>query len=214
LVVGFFVVGPAGPPVYASPQDVFEASKKASAAGDLEKWCQCLTDESRDTIVAVEVIRILGVRMELAHELGDAAKAMFRPLDQAFDNHGLTPQFLARVAAESGVLQDPRAPPQEKTAFLQAIVSPARNPSRLLADVYKALAKIRNTQMPDIVEVWQDATISDLKVTGNSATATLSAGMGKTGPIHFRNQGEGWRIELKGDESRPRLPPGHPPMPR
>jgi len=212
LVIGFFTVGPAGEKVFASPQEAFEASRKASLSGNLANWCQCLTDDSRDYFVAVNAFEIFVQRMRFEKAVEADAKSPFRAVDDAFAKHGLTPQFMARVAKEANILKDPRASTEEKVAFAKAMLDPVRNPNLFIADVFKAMSKFTNSDLPEIVDVWKDTELSDLKVTGNTAVGTLSVGDRPGGPIFFRKQGEGWRIDVKDEEKKGRLPMGHPPM--
>jgi len=204
LVVAFFTIGPAAEIVYLSPQEVVEGAKKASRKGDMRAWCQCLTEGSRDRLAAESVVTMLAIQQAFAKGSKERA-AQARELQQIAERHGLKEDFLAKMHENARVLVDDQASVEEKLEFSRALLAPVRNRNAFAADMYKEIQKITGKEGP--MDLWKDASLSDVRITGETAKGTMSFDGGGTTTLTFRRQGESWRIDLIAMEKRPPAPP-------
>lgn len=207
LVIGFFTLGPPPEPVYATPEDVFKAAVRASEKDDVKTWCQCLTDESRDMFAVRTMVQIP------IFGAGDDPKSPMREFETLFARHGFKPAFLAKVREQAAaVFRNPETSVDDQLAFVNAALGPVSNRQAFCVDLLKAMMSSGFFKTSPL-DNWREASLKDVRKSGNTATGTLTIGGDRGEPVQFRKQGEGWRIDLLAEAGRPpRLPMGHPPM--
>jgi hypothetical protein len=210
-VVVFFLYDLSSEKTFASPAEVFEASRDALKKNDMRGFCQCLTKESRDLYAAILIIQQFALKQE-AEKIGtDEQKALVHAGDQVFAKHGLTEEFLAKKQREALLISDRQAPLEEKREAAQAVLAPVRDLNGFIADMLQTASPGAKAENP--FRVLKDANLSKVKITGTTAVGEISlAGQDHPSPMDFRKQGEGWRIDLFPEQKqRPMMPPGMPP---
>src|SRR5881392_1105067 len=89
------------PPTYRTPQEVFEAAKKAAQKEDWKGVCATLTDDARDMLAGALVLTPLRFKTaaKLAGPKGKAILAKLKPLDDVLARHGLSETVLNNLLA-------------------------------------------------------------------------------------------------------------------
>lgn len=206
FVVAFFTIGPPGEKVYASPQEAFNAAKKASSKDDVKAFCQCITNGSRDIHTAIGVVLLFDVRQKI-QKAGEEGKSQTRAIDELFAKHRLSGDFLAGMQGKLDLLFEEKAGPDVKLEVANALLLPVRDKDAFAADLHRSLEKFTKRSPLAMIEVFREASLSDVKTDGATAQGKMTVEGGRGMPISFRKQGEGWRIDLIASESRPQMPP-------
>jgi hypothetical protein len=200
---------------YASPEEVFQASVVAVQRNDLSAWCHCLTDDSRDLTVVKDVEFFLKIKLEDAKEKSKID--MLRSLAELQKKYGLTEEHLAPFQQASFEMN--KAPIEARLRFADKVLAPLSPNDRcaFFGEVWSV--KLKDPDGPNPFMGWADAKLTKVRKTGKSAaglvTAMISTPTGAkehATPMFFRQEGDGWRIDLLADE--PQLPAqpgfGHP----
>jgi len=178
---------------HATPEDVFKAAKAAADKEDWKGFCDCLTDDSRDTFAGG--MAFAGVMMKAFGELGGKeAQAKLKPIDDVLSKHGLTEESLKKME---------KGPPiggaeKDVAKAMKEMVAPIKDRSAFVADMVAALKQVED-KGKDQAPFPKDAVLKDLKIDGNSAKAVVvgqQEGAERSEPIEFRKVGAGWKIEL------------------
>ncbi|MBM3997031.1 MAG: hypothetical protein FJ303_23200 [Planctomycetes bacterium] len=212
----FFVIDYGSEKTYATPQDVFEASRMALRRNDLRAFCQCITDDSRDFMAATMAVDKY-VNRELMEKAGtEKKKAEVRAVDDIFKKHGLTEAHMAKHQKDMLQLTDQFAPMKQKLAVARELLEPISDRNGFIAEVFEASMKATGIDHPFLDK--KDDKLTNVIVQGKAASGiveTRGGAMDGKDAIEFRKQGEGWRIDLfpeRGSGMMPpgMLPPGHP----
>jgi hypothetical protein len=203
-VLAALVLATAGPPGYGgeahrTPQEVFEAARKAAKAKDYKTFMKCLTDDSQDTLAGGTAFAALMMKGFVeAFAKGDDAKKvqeMVKNLDAVLARHGLTEEAFAKLkeempkdAKDVGAIQK----------VVKTLVRPIKDKAAFFGDIVGALEKLspgkeQGGPFP------ADAELKDVKIDGATAAGVIVSKQGdkeKREPIHFRRVGEGWKIDL------------------
>jgi hypothetical protein len=206
-VAVFFLVDLSADKVYASPEEVFNASRAAIQKKDLRAWCRCLTDDSRDIIAAKPVLFFFKEVYEKAQTKEE--KAILTAIMEVQTKHGLTQEHLAKLEPEA-MAMDGKAGPEDQLRFAQKVLQPVNDRNAFFADLYGVILKESDAGNP--FGMFADGKLIDVKTEGKVAMGTIAVG-GREGPIPmmFRKQGEGWRIDIiasQKQEGPPRPRPG------
>jgi hypothetical protein len=194
-VAAFYLIDRGSNKTYASPQDVFEASRAAVQRGDMRAWCQCLTDDLRDIMSLIRIVT-LTPQEEMTKE--DRALAEIKL------KHGLSAKYLAGLQPEAKALFSKRAGREEILAFAQKLLQPVRDRNALAADLLQADAS------DEELAIFGEGKLSDVSMKGNMAVGLVTTPRQELRMV-FRKQGEGWRIDdfvLDARAGRPVPPPG------
>src|SRR5262249_47688771 len=92
--------------VYKSPQEVFEAAKKAGDDRDIKGFIGCITAESRDTAVGGLVLAA-GLMKAFAKFAKEEDKDKLKKLDELLEKHGLTEDVFKKREDKKVDLNDP-----------------------------------------------------------------------------------------------------------
>lgn len=196
-VAVFFLSDLGADKVYASPEEVFNASRVAIQKKDLRAWCRCLTDESRDLILANDVVVL--VKEELEKSPTKEHTAVTRAKVDVQAKHGLTEEHLAKFKDEYLELKQRQAPLEAELRFAQKLLAPVSDRNALFAELFRATYSDAKNPLAG----WADAKLSEVKISGNIAEGSVGSPQGSA-PMTFRKQGEGWRIDIIGPaEKRP-----------
>lgn len=182
--------------MFGGPEAVFATAKQASQNEEWEKLCSCLTDESRDalagmTVVAAGLMRGFGQFAALAGPAKvQAAQAKMQPVVDVLNKHGLDDATLKSMPA-TGLAGGP--PSGDR---LQQLLAPIKDRNRFVGDVIRAMKQVTNQSMPPPFQ--SDARLEDLKIDGDTATATMIQTVGgkeRREPLKFRKVGISWKID-------------------
>jgi hypothetical protein len=178
---------------HATPEDVFKAAKAAADKEDWKGFCDCLTDDSRDTFAGG--MAFAGVMMKAFGELGGKeAGAKLKPIDDVLSKHGLTEENFKKME---------KAPPlgggeKEMAKVMKELVAPVKDRGAFVADMVAALKQVGD-KGKDQPPFPKDAVLKDVKIDGDTAKAVIVSQQGgaeRSEPIAFRKVGAGWKIEL------------------
>jgi hypothetical protein len=203
-----------GRTTYRTPQEAFDAAKKAIEREDWKGFCATLTDDSRDTLAGGMVMMPLMLKgfVKLAPE--DKQKeilAKLKPLEEVMAKHGLTEEALAKMKDAKPAGKGPEAIMQ---AFKQ-LLAPVKDRSAFVADMIAAMKKLDPKQAKQ-GPLAADAELKDVKIDGDTAKGvivTKKDGQEKRDPVAFRRIDGSWKIDLPLDlgkrpgKGRPEDPP-------
>jgi hypothetical protein len=199
---------------YRTPQEAFDAAKKAIAREDWKGFCATLTDDSRDVLAGGMVMVPLMIKgfAKLAPE--DKQKellAKLKPLEDVMAKHGLTEEALAKMPKDEK--PGGKGPEAIKQAF-KKLLAPVKDRSAFVADMIAAMKKMDPKQAKE-GPLPADAELKDVKIEGDTAKGmivTKKGGQEKRAPIDFRRIDGSWKIDLPLDwkglgKGRPEDPP-------
>jgi hypothetical protein len=200
---------------YRTPQEAFDAARKAIQREDWKGFCATLTDDSRDVLAGGMVMMPLMLKgfVKLAPE--DKQKeilAKLKPLEDVMTRHGLTEEALAKMPKDEKL--GGKGPDALKQA-LKKLVAPVKDRSAFVADMIAAMKKLDPKQAKQ-GPLPVDAELKDVKIDGDTAKGELvikKDGQEKRDPISFRRIDGSWKIDLPLDlgkrqgKGRPEDPP-------
>jgi hypothetical protein len=171
----------------ATPEATF---KQAQAAAEKDDWKGLLgnmTVESQEMFAGS--MAMVGVMMQAFAGLGgEEGAAAAKDIKKALDKHGLTDGVLEKLEGEAGM--DP-----EKA--IKALVKPVKDRGQFVADMMVAMKKMKGFK--DKTPISKDATLMDLKTTGDTAKGTIEftqEGEKKTEPIAFKKVKGKWYMDI------------------
>jgi hypothetical protein len=180
--------------VYKTPQEAFEAAKKAAQQNDIKGIADTFTVEGRDQMAGGILFFSLMMR-EFGGKFGkDEDKDALKKLDEVLARHGITKEFiesLPKPELTTGKKPDAEA---NKKALLK-LISPVKDKSALIADLAAVLPK--KGDKGDGIESLKTATLKDVTITGDTAKGTLvkmKDGAEETEPLEFKREDGSWRI--------------------
>jgi hypothetical protein len=128
-------------PVYKTPQEVFEAARKALQREDIKGFCAILTDNSRDTLAGGFVLMyglMKAFSMRESEEKQWEFMAKFKPLDDVFAKHGLMEKAPNKTKNAKPAGDSPEAFAQ----VLKELVAPVKDRGLFIADVVDCFNKL------------------------------------------------------------------------
>ncbi len=183
---------------YRTPEEVFEAAKKAIAREDWKGVCATFTDNTRDMLAGGLAMMPLMAKgfAKLAGE--DKEKEMLekiKPLTDVLAKHGLTDAVLKKMEKQG----DKGEKGEEAIRKgLKRLVGPIKDRCAFIAEMITVLKKADGKGLKD-GPLPKDAELKDLKVDGDHAKGTVVStvsGKEKRDPIEFRKIGGSWKIDL------------------
>jgi hypothetical protein len=199
------------PPTYRTPQEVFEAAKKAAQREDWKGVCATLTDDSRDMLAGALVMTPLRfkARAKLAGPREKDILAKLKPLDDVLARHGLSETVLNNILAA----QADTDPKDAIKLSVKKLLAPIRDRCAFIADMFNALKTV-NESKARRGPINADAELHDVKIKDDRAAGVIVTKMGgkeQREPIEFRKVAGSWKIELPLDAGKQ---PGKAPPPK
>jgi hypothetical protein len=197
LLAALSVAVAGGGATYRTPEEVFEAAKKAIAREDWKGFCATLTDDSRDMLaggLAMMPLMAKGFAKFAGEEKEKEILAKLKPLTEVLNKHGLTEETLNKMKDEKPAGLDPEA----IRKGLKRLVSPIKDRCAFVAEMAAALKKMGGKKDQG-APLPKDAELKDLKIEGDKAKGVVVSKADdkeKRDPIEFRKVGGGWKIEL------------------
>lgn len=181
---------------YDSPEAVFSAASKALEKEDMEKFLNCMTEESQD-VFAGGIVMVTMMVKGMAEAFGglggeaDKAKEKFAKLDEVMAKHGLTKEYL------KGIEEVQPGTPEEA---MKKLLEPVKDKPELVSDMMEAFKELDESgDGPDPAKAFSGE-LEDLKIDGDTATAkmvTTVDGKKEKEDIKFKLVDGGWLIHLE-----------------
>src|SRR5262249_8454309 len=154
------------PPTYRTPQEAFEAAKKAAQKEDWKGVCATLTDDSRDMLAGALVMTPLRFKAvaKLAGPKGKEILAKLKPRDEVLARHGLSETVLNNLLAA----QADTDPKDAIKLSVKRLLAPIRDRCAFIADMFNALKKVDESKARR-GPINADAELSDVKIKGDTA---------------------------------------------
>ena len=193
--------GPAGGGTYESPEAVFSAAREAMEANKYDEFVACMTPESQDVLVfgltmAGQMAKAFsGLGGAIGGELGGEEaganlEQQFAPLDQVLEKYGMTEDAFAGMEGEE---------PMDPQAAIKLLADKIGDKPAYIGELMGALNAIGDGDSPGPQAMFA-AELSDVKIEGDTATATATAtgaeNGGRSGPVHFRQVDGSWLIDM------------------
>lgn len=191
-VLAFFAFGPPAERTFASPQECFEAARKAARKDDARSFCQTLTEGGQDLFVAKLILFIYATQEEFEQGGNEDKKAVARTLEKIAAKHGLTSEFLKSMHADARILIQGK--PAEKGVIARALTERIGNKAAFAGEIYPLIVKVAPPFFQPLEE-WKDSELARVNITGDVVQAMRTTGAGRPAPIVFRKHGDGWRID-------------------
>jgi hypothetical protein len=193
----------AGRAKYATPQEAFDAAKKAGEKSDWKGFCGTLTEGARDSLSAY-LLELAFVIQALSGE-AKQAKDEIKPVTDVLVKYRLTPDSEAMKKALAKFGDKEKADPQGLRKVLTKLLQEqVKDRCAFVADSLAGLRALEKLEakggkaskgFPFLGEI----RLEDVKVKGDQARGTLvskQSGMERRLPLAFRRVEGSWRIEL------------------
>jgi hypothetical protein len=178
---------------YDSPKAVFEAAVNAVKKKDWKTFYACLTKDGQETMTGQVAFVGLMVRGFAEFDKTGKTKEKMAPLTKILDKHGLTTETLDKMKKEA---PKPSKDPKEMAKAFRALAAPVKNKAGFISEVLEFLDKASTKKQQNPLE---NATLKDVKVDGDRATATVVTKKGdeKTEEkITFVKTGGSWKMDM------------------
>jgi hypothetical protein len=178
-----------GTPALETPEATLKAVQSAAAAHDYPALCQLLTPPAREQMAA-GLVALGGLlkAMSKGDSEGPQAK-LAEKIGEVFEKHGLNEKTIPRIKINGNASQE------DQDRELRKLAGPVKDQCAFIADVLKTMHE--QGDKPDARLVEENARLEDLKVSGDTATATFvqsRKGKESKSPIAFQKVEGGWKI--------------------
>ncbi len=191
-----------------SPQAAFDAMKTAGEKKDWKGLSECLTPDSRDAmagsmVIAGSMMKAMSAFAAMAPaEDAEKMKTALKNIDEILKKHGIDEEAMEKMQKKTeGKKPDD---PKEVLALLKEIAAPIKDKPAFIGDMMKALDEMSDDDSSGMS--FDNATLKDVKVDGDTATATIVKKTDdgeESDPIAFRKVDGGWLVEIPLDEMGP-----------
>jgi len=200
--------GMGSPQNFDTPEACFSGAKDAVANSDPLAFCDCLTDESQQTVAGAMVVmggmmkKMSGVALLGGRQAAEEAREQFAPINAVLEKHGVAASDIDDVVIIAARSKNGEVVRQAGKAIA--------NKRMFIAEMMGALSS--TDRDVGFVEQISDAfasELTDLKIDGDRATATL-VGLTDRKPIEFRKSAAGWKIHISVDDMTSTTPAADP----
>ena len=171
----------------------------------MEKFMDCLTDESQDVFVGGMVM--VSVMMKGLAEAfsglgweGDDTKNEFAKLEEVMKKHGITEEFLKTIEEVKPAI------PEDA---IKALIKPVKDKPEFVADMFEAFDSLGDDKQDANPGNGFMGELTELKIDGDSATAVVVGkkdGKERKQDMSFKKIDGGWLIHLEVPKTMPGLP--------
>jgi hypothetical protein len=182
---------------FDTPEACFASAKEAVADSDPLAFCNCLTEESLETVAGAMVV--MGGVMKQTSSLAllggpqavEKVQQRLAPLLTVFETHGVDPGDLNDAAKIAVTQKNARA--------LRHAADPIADKRTFIAEMLRALSSSgRDVRFVQQITEAFAGELKDVHIENDIATATL-VGPADRQPIEFRKSPAGWKIHLSVD---------------
>lgn len=166
---------------FETPDATFQTAKVAFADNDYSEFCDCLSEDSRDEMAASMVFMGGFMQIDTKSEEATDVAAVFK-------KHGLDKESNPKVTINV------TAGKKDQKDQFKKLVEPIKDRNAFIVDMIAVFRKHK----PDAKPFESDAKLTDLKIDGQVATATVEQtrdGKKHTTPIKFAKNGNHWKID-------------------
>ena len=180
---------------FESPEACFQSIRVAAHNKDMRGICNCLTEESQETLAGMLVIggtmmskMQAGMATMAQGQAAEEAKKAVAAVDSVFEKHGVTEDALQE---NLGTMVGP--PSGERLRDLAAII---KDKLGFITDMYAALEPLGQTaKFGEQFEEQIAGELKDVEVDGDQATAVVVTDRGEE-PLMFRKTPAGWKLHI------------------
>jgi hypothetical protein len=185
---------------YKTPDDAFNAAKKASAKKDYKAIYNLLAPASQELLTAQ--VALLCVATKNAADVDPKAKGLreqVKPILEVMKRHGLSDEAVKKLKPFN-----PKADAKEQEKVFKEAVKPIKDRGQFVDDALTAMRKVAPKGSQNLDEIAKDK-LSDVKIDGEKATGKVT-GMRfdpkgaekkqKTYTFSFEKIQGSWRIVL------------------
>jgi hypothetical protein len=191
-------------PVYRTPQEVFDAAKKALQREDWKGFCGTITDNSLASFVGQLILmpltykRIVNTvpedrQKEILAKFQKEILAKLKPLEEVMARHGLTEETIAKTKDDKPGGKGLEALAQRARKLAARI----KDRPAFVADMAAAMKKA-NPKAAQELPLATDGELKDVKIDGDTAKGeivTKRGGQEQRESISFRRINGGWKID-------------------
>jgi hypothetical protein len=172
-----------------SPEATLKAAQSAAASHDYPALCRLLTPTAREQMAA-GLVALGGLLKAMNKGTAEGSQAkLAEKIGEVFEKHGLNEKTIPRIKINADASQE------DQDKELRKLAGPVKDPCAFVADVLKAMHE--HGDKPDGRLIEENARLEDLKVSGDTATATFvqsRKGTESKSPIAFQKVEGGWKI--------------------
>lgn len=178
----------------ATPQEAFDQLKVAAKDKNWNKFCGCLTPDSINGIAGGMAMAGGMMKMVASMPMGEdsekqeAVKKIAGQFDSTLTKFGVTPEMIGEVnpmkMGDTNLLTQLGSKIEKKAEFIGAMMN-----------LMEEMAEVMGPGAPGAIE-FDDATLVDVKIDGDSATGTINNENGHSGPVKFKKIEGTWLIDL------------------
>ncbi|MFO0964336.1 MAG: hypothetical protein U0793_01940 [Gemmataceae bacterium] len=193
LVAGLFFTlsGCGGGGGGKSPEDAFNNMVEAAKKEDMRAFMSNLTKDSQNMMTGGSVAALVGLKQAAAFIPG--GKVDPKEIEAILTKHGVNEgKAMESMKALGGAGKPSSA---DILAAMRTLSTSVKDGPAFVDDSLKALKKIGKGGEMNPAEQLKGAKISDVKVTGEKATAKVEMA-GKSENLHFAKEDGSWRIDL------------------
>jgi hypothetical protein len=179
---------------FDTPEACFGSAKDAVANSDPLAFCNCLTEESLETVAGAMVV--MGGMMKQTSALAllggpqaaEKVRDQLAPINAVLEDHGVAAADLDSAAK---IAMSPT-----NAQALRGAANPIADKRMFIAEMLGALSSSgRDIRFVEQITEAFASKLKDVKVEGDGATATL-VGSTDRQPIEFHKSPDGWKIHL------------------
>ncbi len=183
---------------FTTPQQVFDAAKKALANEYLKGFCNNLTEDSRSDLAAVMAAATIQWKLVISgQEVPKKLQPVMKKLDALLTQNGFTdPKKMEQLAKSPLDSKDPKTLKSRLNRLSQSI----KNPCAFIDEAMGVFIKISDVKRKSQGQPFAlfNGKLTNVKVKGDLASGLILPTDGKSDDIHveFRHVKGGWRIEI------------------
>ncbi|MBX3433815.1 MAG: hypothetical protein KF847_10880 [Pirellulales bacterium] len=186
---------------YATPDACFDGIRDSLAKKDYKGALNSVTDESQNIVAAGMVMAgtMIQAFSGMAAAMGgdeEAAKAKeaVAAIAKVMDKHGINEDKLKSLGEETNPMMG-----MGDEAAMAKIAGLLSDKSGFILDMAQALSSMGDGPGPspqEMIDALASAKLTDLKIDGDKATATIVAADKPPAPIAFRKSADGWKLHI------------------
>jgi hypothetical protein len=178
-----------GTPALGTPEATLRAARSAAASHDYSALCRLMTPSARELLAAGLVVFGDFVKTVSKGKENSPQAKLAEKIGEVFEKHGLNEKTIPRIRINRNASQE------DQDREMRKLAGPVKDHFAFVADVLKTMHEYGGK--PDARLIEENARIEDLKVSGDTATATFvqsRKGKESKSPIVFQKVEGGWKI--------------------
>jgi hypothetical protein len=176
-------------PALETPEATLRAAQSAAASHDYPALCRLMTPSAREQMAA-GLVALGGFLKAVSKGKEKSPQAkLAEKIGEVFEKHGLNEKTIPRIRINGNASQE------DQDRELRKLAGPVKDHCAFVADVLKTMREYGDR--PDARLIEENARLEDLKVSGDTATATFvqsRKGKESKSPIAFQKVEGSWKI--------------------